>query len=215
MKRELTRRTQEQRSAETQALLLDATIELMFTRGYVRLTTNEIAAAAGVSRGALTHHFANKEDIVVQAIQRQLRGVTVDLRRFADTLDGTGDVDAIVDYLWRLMSDRLFYTTLEFLPEARHNPPFRDRLAEVTREFHNALDEIWAHVAAHTGIDIAETRVMFNSTMCLLRGMVAQTVLRKDPAYFAGMLAFWKDNLHRLLDSRPGKIQPARKSGRA
>jgi len=199
------RRTQEQRSAETQAQLLDATIELMFTRGYVRLTTNEIAATAGVSRGALTHHFANKEDIVVQAIQRQLRGVTVDLRRFAETLDGTDDVDAIVDYLWALMSDRLFYTTLEFLPEARHNPPFGERLSEVTREFHGALDEIWAHVAAHTGTDIAETRVMFNSTMCLIRGMVAQTVLRKDRDYFAGMLAFWKENLHRLLDSRPRK----------
>ncbi len=197
------RRTQEQRSAETQGQLLDATIELLFTRGYVRLTTNEIAAAAGVSRGALTHHFANKEDIVVQAIQRQLRGVTADLRRFAETLDGRDDVNAIVDYLWALMSDRLFYTTLEFLPEARHNPPFGDRLAEVTREFHNALDEIWAHVAAHTGTDIAEARVMFNSTMCLIRGMVAQTVLRKDPEYFADMLDFWKENLHRLLAGRP------------
>lgn len=205
MKRSEIRRTQEQRSAETQAQLLDATIELMFTRGYVRLTTNEIAATAGVSRGALTHHFANKEDIVVQAIQRQLRGVTVDLRRFAETLDGQDDVNAIVDYLWALMSDRLFYTTLEFLPEARHNPPFGERLSEVTREFHNALDEIWAHVAAHTGTDITEARVMFNSTMCLIRGMVAQTVLRKDRDYFDGMLAFWKENLHRLLDSRPGK----------
>jgi hypothetical protein len=41
--------------------------------------------------------------------------------------------------------------------------------------------------------------------MCLFRGMVAQTVLRKDREYFEGMLAFWKANLHRLLDGRPRK----------
>ncbi len=28
--------------------------------------------------------------------------------------------------------------------------------------------------------------------MCLVRGMIAQTVLRQDPAYYAEMLAFWK-----------------------
>ncbi len=32
-----------------------------------------------------------------------------------------GPSDEIVDYIWKMMSDRLFYVTMEYLPEARHN----------------------------------------------------------------------------------------------
>jgi predicted proteasome-type protease len=31
--------------------------------------------------------------------------------------------------------------------------------------------------------------------MCLVRGMIAQTVLRDDPPYFAALLNFWKTQI--------------------
>jgi AcrR family transcriptional regulator len=46
------RRTQAMRTEETRAALLDATIELLGEVGYAALTTREVAARAGVSRGA-------------------------------------------------------------------------------------------------------------------------------------------------------------------
>ena len=60
---------QEERSAETRRRLLDATVACLFERGYAGTTTTEIAARAGVSRGAQLHHFPKKDELVVSALE--------------------------------------------------------------------------------------------------------------------------------------------------
>ena len=62
------RRSQKERSAETSARLMNATIDLLHDQGLARTTTPEIARLAGVSRGALTHHFAGREAIIGASI---------------------------------------------------------------------------------------------------------------------------------------------------
>ena len=54
------RRSQKERSSETQARLLDAAVTLLHERGLAGTSTHDIAEAAGVSRGALTHHFESR-----------------------------------------------------------------------------------------------------------------------------------------------------------
>src|SRR5882672_9007518 len=63
------RRTQEERSATTRALLLDATLECLTELGYARTTTTEIAERGGVSRGAQLHHFPTKAELVTEAVE--------------------------------------------------------------------------------------------------------------------------------------------------
>jgi AcrR family transcriptional regulator len=187
------RRTQKERSEETSRRLLAATVDLLHDRGFWRLSTPDIAAAAGVSRGALTHHFDSREEIIVRAIEDLLNAVTADLHRFADEFAGRdGSSDEIVDYLWRMMEDRLFYITMEFLPEARHNAAFRDRLVPVVRDFHAGLDAVWSVLAERHRVEPVHARNILNATMCLFRGMIAQTVLRDDPPYYAALREFWK-----------------------
>ena len=65
-----TRRSQEQRSAETRERLIVAAIECIERVGYVEATTTLIAQQANVSRGALQHHFATKADLIVAVIDR-------------------------------------------------------------------------------------------------------------------------------------------------
>ncbi|MGU3496869.1 TetR family transcriptional regulator [Xanthobacteraceae bacterium A53D] len=49
---------------ETRARLLDAAERLFFERGVAAVTLEKIAAAAGVTRGAIYWHFANKAEIL-------------------------------------------------------------------------------------------------------------------------------------------------------
>lgn len=187
------RRTQKERTEETSRRLIDATIDLLHDRGFWRLSTPDIAAKAGVSRGALTHHFESREEIIVRSIEDLLQIVTADLHRFAEEFAARdGSSDDIVDYLWQVMADRLFYVTMEFLPEARHNDAFRGRLIPVVREFHAGLDAVWSVLARRNDVDPEHARTILNATMCLFRGMIAQTVLRDDPPYYANLRAFWK-----------------------
>ncbi|MDI2124871.1 TetR/AcrR family transcriptional regulator [Yinghuangia seranimata] len=58
-----TRRTQQERSGATTAELLAAARELFAAEGYAATSLDAVCVRAGVSKGALYHHFRNKEDL--------------------------------------------------------------------------------------------------------------------------------------------------------
>jgi AcrR family transcriptional regulator len=58
-----TRRTQAERRRATRSALLEAARPLFADRGYEAVSSEEIVAAAGVTRGALYHHFDGKRGL--------------------------------------------------------------------------------------------------------------------------------------------------------
>ena len=56
--------TQSERREKTRGALLAAARRLFVENGYAETSTAQILAAAGVSKGALYHHFAAKEEIL-------------------------------------------------------------------------------------------------------------------------------------------------------
>jgi AcrR family transcriptional regulator len=71
------KRTQAERSEATRSALIRAGRELFGARGYGAVGTEEIVARAGVTRGALYHQFADKQDLfraVVEALEQDVIG---------------------------------------------------------------------------------------------------------------------------------------------
>jgi AcrR family transcriptional regulator len=69
------RRTQPERSAATKNALIGAARRLWGARGYADVGTPEIAEAAGVTRGAMYHQFADKAALflaVIEAVEQQV-----------------------------------------------------------------------------------------------------------------------------------------------
>jgi AcrR family transcriptional regulator len=69
------RRTQQERSAATRDALISSARKLWGARGYAEVGTPEIAAAAGVTRGAMYHQFADKAALfgeVVEAVEQDV-----------------------------------------------------------------------------------------------------------------------------------------------
>src|SRR5215212_6153560 len=69
------RRTQAQRRAATRRALLDAARSLFAEKGYHETAAEEIVRRAGLTRGALYHHFEDKKDlfrVVVDEIEGEI-----------------------------------------------------------------------------------------------------------------------------------------------
>src|SRR4051812_29963063 len=72
---ERTSRTQAERSEATQSVLVSTARRLFAERGYAGVGTEELVRAAGVTRGALYHHFDGKADLfgaVFEQIEQEL-----------------------------------------------------------------------------------------------------------------------------------------------
>jgi len=78
------RETQAARSARTRRALLDAARALFAEKGFAATGRDEIAERAGVTRGALYHHFASKTEVaaaVVEELEGELVTRVVDAAR--------------------------------------------------------------------------------------------------------------------------------------
>jgi AcrR family transcriptional regulator len=122
--------------------LLDAAVDCLFELGYSGTTTIEVAARAGVSRGAQLHHFPTKERLVTEAVRHVLAMRLDEFRNaFAVLPEGADKPGAAIDILWAKLSGRIFYAWLELVVAARTDPGLREAVAEIAGQF---LDEVQA-----------------------------------------------------------------------
>ncbi|MBK0327877.1 TetR/AcrR family transcriptional regulator [Rhodobacteraceae bacterium F11138] len=189
------------RSIAMRERLIKATLDVIYDMGYKSASTPEFSRRAQVSRGALLHHFPTRSDIIIAAMEELLREGTREISEVASKVArqevSLGD---FVEFLWQMFSGRFFYISLEFINEARMDTELRDRMIPVVRDFHAALDGIWTEFEKQAGGLPQPTRVALNMTVCLVRGMGVQTVLKDDPDYFLSMLEAWKTILPQLLN---------------
>jgi AcrR family transcriptional regulator len=78
-RREATPTRREQHVADTRQALVDAARRLFTEQGYAATGTEEIVAAARVTRGALYHHFRDKTDLFRAVMEQVAREVAEDL----------------------------------------------------------------------------------------------------------------------------------------
>jgi AcrR family transcriptional regulator len=198
-------RQQQARSLITRQRLIEATLEVIYDVGYHGATTLEIATRAKVSRGALLHHFPTRADIISAAMEALLDDGTTEIRKVAQEMrSGQVTLEAFVDFLWSLFSDRFFYLSLEMITEARNDDELRERMIPVVKRFHEALDAIWVEFCDADKRPARQARIILNLTVCLVRGMGVQTVLRPEPDYYRDLLEAWKALLPSLIEGSAG-----------
>jgi len=119
-------RTQAERTAGTREALFAATIDCLVEVGYANTTTREVAQRAGVSRGAQTHHFPTKTDLVLGAIEHLFGQQAMRYRAaFADLPPAERTLERAVGLLWEIVSGPTYPAVLEVTVAARTDPALR------------------------------------------------------------------------------------------
>ncbi len=114
--RKTRRRTHAERTAETRARIMGAVVESIAEVGFKRSTAAEIARRAGVTWGAVQHHFGGKDGILAAVLEDSFE-------RFARRLDDIdvegvpleGRVALFVGRAWEHFSSPHFRSTFEIL----------------------------------------------------------------------------------------------------
>jgi AcrR family transcriptional regulator len=121
----------ERKKWETRRALMYAALDLFSQRGYEHVTTEEIAAAAGVSPRTFFRYFDHKADVVFGLQAASLEAVVA----ADDVLSETEN--QIRGYAERVAADPELYATQARL--ALHHPPVRIRRLEVLLGFEDAV----------------------------------------------------------------------------
>jgi AcrR family transcriptional regulator len=96
------RRSHAERSAATQAQVLDAAARVVLTKSFQAATMFEVAKEAGVTPGALQHHFGSKAELMLQLLERQLHSQGEEALGWPDaTLPLPQRTQALLQALWQ------------------------------------------------------------------------------------------------------------------
>jgi AcrR family transcriptional regulator len=121
------RRTQAERRAATRTALLDAAVDCLAEEGYARTTKLRIAERAGVSSGALQHHFASKAELLGEATRHiSARMATEWLAQGEpDARSMRGRHEQLLDRMWAIYRGPLFRAALQLVVAAYTDPELR------------------------------------------------------------------------------------------
>lgn len=185
------RRTQQQRREETRLRLLDATIGCLVEYGFAGTTTHRVQERAGVSRGALLHHFVSKADLLAAATHHVTELRLAHIR--TETECGPHDREKGLALLRSAMSGPHFLAGLELWLAARTDPDLKAALLPAEREVGAAQRAVMADVFGPETAAREDFALLCELLLVLHRGLALTRLLREDPTIDDELLHLWAE----------------------
>jgi AcrR family transcriptional regulator len=136
--------TKDESGAGTRQAIIGAAYALFYRRGFVRVSLDDIAEKAGVTKRTLYYHFRSKDDLLGAALEVHSELALARIRQWGDKLpaDPFEAVDALFEQLGRWASSPGFagagYTRLVMELADMPGHPAR----KIARR-HKAVVEVW------------------------------------------------------------------------
>ncbi|HVN84242.1 MAG TPA: TetR/AcrR family transcriptional regulator [Candidatus Binatia bacterium] len=170
-------RTQAQRSAETRARIKHAVVQSIDDVGFQRTTASAIARRAGMTWGAVQHHFGGKDGILAAVIEDSFS-------RFADRFEDfpvTASVDErvamFIERAWEHFGSAHYRTTFEIL--LHYLPQHRPReMPTLQARMLGAWDRLWTRLFGDSALPRAQRLVLERYTISSLSGLAINLVLQ-------------------------------------
>lgn len=137
----MTRLTREQRRQQTRDRLLDAAGQVFARRGFHGATVDEVADAAGYTKGAVYSNFATKDELFLALLDQRLAGQLEQVEAL-DAIESAGELRAAL----RAQTEQEFAAArdfgllqVEFWLYAMRNPAAQAALAQRYRQLRDRL----------------------------------------------------------------------------
>jgi AcrR family transcriptional regulator len=194
---------QAQKSASTRNAILESAIACIVEYGYAGATTTAISKKAGLSRGAMLHHFPSKLDIIRAAVEhlhnKRIKAFRRAMSRVAaPTEDRVAlGVDAFFDHVRHPM----FVAFFELSVAARTDP----ELAGILRPTQEAFEAEWYQTAKEVFPEWQGRDEQFDIALDLSRyvmeGLAVSSLTHRGSESDKRILKYLADKLHELRDA--------------
>jgi AcrR family transcriptional regulator len=177
-------------------------VELLIARGYAGTTTVAVQQAAGVSRGALLHHFPTRNDLLSAVIRRLLEMHEAAAREALASAPRDGDrVARAIAALSTVVRRPAFVAQMDLWTAARTDPDLARVVSREERRAGSDLARVVDDVFGRPLTDHPRYRAVAGLTVQILRGLALTDVLRGDAETAQRALDDWTDMVHDLLAS--------------
>jgi AcrR family transcriptional regulator len=191
------------RSRATRALLLETTIRCLATHGWEASTVGFIAGEAGISRGAVQHHFRTREDLILAALSHMFASRVALLDALPEPT-GPDRVHEVVSGLVAAIGGELFRAALQVWTVAAADPELRAAVVPLERHFARGVHRRAVRLLGVDDTDPAQ-RGLIQATLDLARGLALAGVLTDDSARRARVVRAWSTQLAAAL-MVPGQL---------
>ncbi|MFM0503530.1 TetR/AcrR family transcriptional regulator [Paraburkholderia caffeinilytica] len=175
------RRPQAERSAETQSKVIAAAIACLHQYGYSATTVTMVADKAKVSRGAMSHQYPTKTDLMLAVVTAVFED---DSRLYGKAVQKMSPMQMLLDLpatMWEIMSRPSGTAVMEIMLASRSDKELADKLRTIQR----AID-IRAHQWLVERLDAAGLRdrpdgeSVHRIFVAAMRGLLLEALFKRD-----------------------------------
>ena len=167
------------RTNATRQKLFEASMDLIGERGVAGVTVDEIAAAAGVSKGTVYYNFGSKSDLIAQLLRH---GVDILLARLLSVRDDSADplaaMDEMIGQAMDFMDEYPSFARLWVSENWRTPSEWQDTFTELRERLLTVVRAAIDAVAAAYPVDPAVSRGSLETAIfgaCFVVGLDRQT----------------------------------------
>jgi AcrR family transcriptional regulator len=166
------RRTQAERRAATRTALLDAAVDCLAEEGYAKTTKGRIAERAGVSPGALQHHFGSKAELLGETTRHISAKMATEI--LAQGVPDAPSVrlrdEQLLDRMWAIYRGPLYRAAVELVVAAHTDPELREHRVGAQQEIAR-WNERGAHLLYPELADRPELGRLITTGQATMRGL--------------------------------------------
>lgn len=143
------------KSEASRQAVLDAAIQTIAKRGFVHTSVQDVADAAGMSKGVVHYHFDSKDDLVARVLELCAERLSARVRKAWDAAGTPSDkIRHALREMWLTRTDGSpeMRTLAELMAQGVHDPKLNRPLST---SFHAAREEmVQAFVSAFSAIGL-------------------------------------------------------------
>ena len=170
--------------------------------GYQSATVELVATRAGVSRGAVQHHFGSRNDLLAAVVDDLGQALSF-LELIPRELPIGERLDVAIDHDWKIFRSPLFVTVTQIWLAEQGNAQLFPLIRRLVSRVERQLDSRWIETFADVNIPPQQISTIRHVVLSSLRGLALRNLYRGDRAAWTNEIAMLKAMALQMLSGAP------------